>query len=138
MESFEIGNRSDVAIRFHERQFDPDPEIGIDSYLVTVFAPGLEATVRVENPDFAFPVSRFFDLLAANWHEWKPDFDWSSVEGELHFSASADKLGHVSVTVVLSGGRFGFPWSTKGTCVIEAGQLESIAQRSALFLGARP
>jgi hypothetical protein len=138
MESFEIGNRSDLAIRFHERQFDPDPEVGIDCYFVTVFAPGLEATIHVENPDFGFPVSTFFDHLASNWQEWNPEFDWSSAEGELHFSASADKLGHVNVVVDLNGGRFGFPWSTKGTCVIEAGQLHSIAQRAALFLGSRP
>ena len=132
MEIFEIGTSSDLLLRFHSREIDSDG--AIDSYLATIVSPGLEATIKVDNSPYGFPPSAFFERLASAWHDWKPEFDWRALEAELYLSASADALGHVEVTANFRGG-FNQPWRATGSCILEAGQLDSVARRAAAFFG---
>jgi len=133
MESFEIGSSTDVLLRFHSRLFDD--ERWIESYDVTLLSQGIEATVHVENPRYGHPPSAFFQQLARSWQAWKPENDWRAMEAELYLSATADKLGHITLVAELRGD-FYQPWRASGEAILEAGQLDSVAFRAGRFFSA--
>jgi hypothetical protein len=131
MDSFEIGGSDELSIRFHTREID---RRGLDGFSVTVRAPHLEATVRVDdNPDFGLPVCDFFERLAASWQRWQESGDWIAANDELHLAATADASGHVTITAQLRGD-FYQSWRTTAKVVVDAGPLESLARRARAFV----
>jgi hypothetical protein len=46
-----------------------------------------------------------------------------------------DGLGHISIQVNLRSGHMPADWTVRATVMAEAGQLEDIARRAALFFG---
>jgi hypothetical protein len=74
----------------------------------------------------------FFDFMAANWTGWAEVKEWRSLEGELVLRARSDRTGHVYLHVRL---RCGAPakWTAEMDLVLEAGQLEQLANRARQF-----
>jgi hypothetical protein len=77
-------------------------------------------------------IAEMFAEMAANWRGWAGAKSWSSLEGELHLSAAADRTGHITLTVEL---RDGAPavWTVTLQLVIEAGQLEALRRAARAF-----
>ena len=74
----------------------------------------------------------FFEGLAREWRGWAGERTWSSLEGDLSLTATADRAGHVSIRVALVGGPLQ-RWSAETVLMIEAGQLEAIAAEESAF-----
>jgi hypothetical protein len=77
-------------------------------------------------------LAKMFAEMAASWRGWRGKKSWSSLEGELHVSAEADRTGHIALTVEL---REGIPsvWNVTLLLIVEAGQLEELARRAHEF-----
>lgn len=80
--------------------------------------------------------SAFFSDLAANWKGWPSAKQLESLEGHLAVSATSDSLGHISLRVKLRDIIPGAPdWRAEGTLVVEAGQLDRLANEAKKFFG---
>jgi hypothetical protein len=81
-------------------------------------------------------LSEFFDDLTQNWRGWKGVEKWKAYEGGLGLFCSADRLGHITVTVEL---REGSPerWLVRGNVPLDAGQLEALAREMRGFFSYR-
>jgi hypothetical protein len=80
------------------------------------------------------PVELFADM-AKQWHGWKGELCWSSLEEEMALCCSRDRLGHVAIRVHLRPGHMPYDWRVEATVMTEAGQLEAIAKRAVIFFG---
>jgi hypothetical protein len=120
-----------------------DPEIGWDgaSWTVqtTLKLPGLRAEDRVwlggdedasPTPDGGLPA--FFANLAQEWHGWDGARRWSTHAEQLRLEATTDRLGHVSLHVVLQ--RSTGEWTIEGDVALDAGQLAAIAEEAGALL----
>ena len=99
-----------------------------DAFTVTIEGVNFSGNVIVPSYHSGFP-NPLFDEFAAEWRGWEGEKKWSSLEGELHLTATSDKLGHVFLSVTL-GVDFGWrnEWKLKTKLVLEAGQLELLAK----------
>jgi hypothetical protein len=104
----------------------------------TLVLPGLRAEVVVwlgEDED-ARPtpdggLSEFFVNLAQEWRGWEGVRRWSAYAEGLRLEATMDRLGHVSLHVVLQRSS---EWTIEGDVVLDAGQLAGVAEEvGALF-----
>jgi hypothetical protein len=123
-----------------------DPEIGWDgvsrTVQTTLLLPGLRAEVAVwlgvdeavrPTPDGG--LSAFFANLAQEWRGWDGHRRWSAYAEGLQLEARMDRLGHVTLHVVLQ--RSG-DWTIEGDVVLDAGQLAGVANEvDALFAAPR-
>ena len=77
-------------------------------------------------------LAEMFAEMAASWRGWSGKKTWSSLEGELHLSAEADRTGHIALTVEL---REGAPpvWAVTLLLIVEAGQLDALAGAARAF-----
>jgi hypothetical protein len=80
------------------------------------------------------PAALFVDM-ARKWSGWPGELVWKSLEGELALRCSHDRLGHISIRIELQSGHMRDAWEVTATVMAEAGQLEDIARRAALFFG---
>jgi uncharacterized protein DUF6228 len=81
--------------------------------------------------------TELFDGLARDWRGWEGVRTLVSLESQLEVSCSADRLGHVSLRVELSGDHLGSDWRAADTIYLEAGQLEDLARRARGYFGDR-
>ena len=107
-----------------------DPSQPVDAFVAVLNRPSLTASVTVticctEAHDFA----AFFDDLARNWNGWA-GAKLCDTTIALRFSATHDKLGHITLTAELRHD----DWLAHGDLIIEAGQLGSIAKEVREFL----
>ena len=105
-------------------EFSKDPE---DYFRVSFNGPGCHGACLVYVGEPGTPPDKFFRDLASNWRGWQGKKEWSSLEGELRFSATCDSTGHVSLSARLRSGPYPFDWSLSGVLLLEAGSLERIA-----------
>jgi hypothetical protein len=83
--------------------------------------------------DFGLLVD-LFQSMARDWKGWDGERTWGSIEGEFSISATADRLGHVSLSLGFTQNDASEPWSVSVQLNLEAGQLERIARHvTALF-----
>lgn len=80
------------------------------------------------------PADLFADM-ARQWSGWSGELVWESSERELVLRCSHDGLGHIAIRVELRSGCMPDDWRVEATVMAEAGQLEAIARRAALFFG---
>lgn len=73
-----------------------------------------------------------FGEMASQWRGWEGRKTWSSLEGELHLTAEADRTGHVTLVAQLKEGAPSV-WSLELVLVVEAGQLERLAREAHAF-----
>src|SRR5205814_3852848 len=81
-----------------------------------------------------YPTQLFVDM-ARQWSGWPGELVYESLEGEFTLRCSHDRFGHISIRVELRSGLMPDDWRVEATVMTEAGQLEDIAQRAALFFG---
>lgn len=108
-------------------------ERGGGYFLVRIAGPNCQATAKVYEHEPTH-LKRFFADLAANWKGWAGKKEWGSLEGELTLSATADSKGHISLAIQLRSGPYPFDWKISAMILLEAGQLDRVAQSVALFV----
>ena len=136
MSEFALHSESGVHMTFHNRHVNADG--WVMSYALTVEAPGFRADLRVDNPGFGQPPSVLFQEMAAEWSGWRGKKEWSAIEGECDFSATADSTGHISFTARLHPRPFPPYWSGEVALILEAGVLEQLAVSATAFFGRQP
>jgi hypothetical protein len=122
--TFEVVSRDDGSA-LHLRTHD-------SNYVVAALR-GLNLTAQARVGTYmSAGLAEMFAGMAANWRGWTGAKTWSSLEGELHLSAEADRTGHVTLTIEL---REGAPavWSVTLQLVIEAGRLDDLARAARAF-----
>jgi hypothetical protein len=107
----------------------------VETYDVRIGMPGMSAALVVENPGFGQPPTSFFADLAENWRGWKGSKEWRAIEGEYDLLATADSLGHVSLTAVLRPDSAMVPscWKAQISLIVEAGHLGTLQHDVATF-----
>jgi hypothetical protein len=76
-----------------------------------------------------------FAEMARQWSGWPGELVWGSLEGDLALQCSHDRRGHIAIRTALRSGPMPDDWRVEATIIAEAGQLESIARRAAVFFG---
>ena len=107
----------------------------LDSFVVRIEEPGLTASAHVENSGVIQAPESLFADMAQNWRGWRGEKTWYAMEGELILSATTDSLGHVLIEVQLRPTADPEAWSVTSFARVEAGRLESLASRAAIFFG---
>jgi hypothetical protein len=102
-------------------------------FLARLTGPNFHGTAKVYEYEPAHLVE-FFAGLAANWRGWPGKREWSSLEGELAFSATIDSTGHISLSVQFRSGSYPFNWKLSAMILMEAGQLDCIATDVSAFV----
>ncbi len=107
-----------------------------DYFEASLHGAGFQGRGRVyaEEPSH---MGAFFRDLATHWQGWKGQKQWGSLEGELQFTATSDSTGHTTLGVRLRSGPYPFDWILTAALLVDAGQLESIANKMEEFLVAR-
>ena len=93
---------------------------------------GISATVVA----FSFRtegLASFFASIARDWRGWDGERRWASFENEVELSATADRAGHVRLVVDVNRGWPPNGWHARGTLLLEAGQLDSLAREAVAF-----
>jgi hypothetical protein len=106
-----------------------------DYYRVSLSGHDVHGACRVYAYEPASHLSGFFRDLATNWQGWQGKKEWSSLEGELRFSATCDSTGHTSLSLRLRSGPYPFDWILSTVLMIEAGSLGQIASEIEKFVG---
>ncbi len=78
-------------------------------------------------------IPAFFRDLALHWRGWAGKKSWGSLDREFSLSATIDSTGHIHLDVELLGGPC-YDWRLRGSLVIEAGQLDPIADQVERFV----
>jgi Family of unknown function (DUF6228) len=134
VESLILRSESGASAAFHSRQYEIDG--WLSSYTVELTAPNFHASTSVENPGYGHPPSQLFADLAVNWAGWRGTKAWLSLEGELEIQATADSTGHITLNFKVPAYSAGpSAWSAQCAILVEAGQLEHLANESAEFFG---
>ena len=103
-------------------------------YRVRLSGPNFNGVCQVYAYEPGTGPDKFFRDLAADWRGWQGKKEWSSLEGELRFSATSDSTGHTNLSVWLRSGPYPFDWSLSGVLLLEAGNLEQIASEMESFI----
>jgi hypothetical protein len=135
MDSFLIRSvAGEGALEFFERT-PADPRLPIERFKVRLADHDLSAVGRVYAGHADTHPASLFARMAAHWRGWQGEFAWESLEGELGLHCAQDRTGHVSIRVALRSGATEGDWTVRATVMAEAGQLEDLARRAALFFG---
>lgn len=136
MDTLVLRSESGVEATFHSRRYESDG--WLQCFSIELAAPSFRASVTVENPGYGHPPSQLFGELAGNWRGWQGAKTWLSLEGELEIQATSDSTGHVTLQFKVPAYVAGpSAWSAQCSVVVEAGQLERLAQESHEFFGKR-
>jgi len=130
MSSFTIGADPAMQVVFHLRSYADDG--WLDAYTVDLVARGLHASVRVENPGFGHPPTQLLQAIVPCWSGWEGKKSWYSMDGEVEIDATSDRTGHITLLVRIPANS-AVSWSAEARVVIEAGQLEAVAQAAEAF-----
>jgi|GEM_PF-410385 len=109
----------------------------VEYFLISLKLEGLDAAVRVYTPPFygsPRELAALFDDLAKSWRGWTGEKSWGSLEDEITFCCTCDKLGHIAVSARLRNHLLYPSWEASGVLEVEAGQLDSIARAVRKFL----
>lgn len=95
-------------------------------FLVTAHLQNCSASLQAST-FMTVALADFFKDIAANWRGWSGKKEWSTLEGELSFTATSDSTGHINLCFSLSPPCTGHEWQLKGSLMLEAGSLDNIA-----------
>jgi len=98
-----------------------------ESFLVTIKSHEIRAETRASSYR-SVSLAEYFRDIAENWRGWNGRKHWATLEGELEFTATSDKTGHVRLGFSLRPPYTGFHWEVRGALELEAGQLDAIAE----------
>lgn len=102
-------------------------------YRARLAGPNFQGTGTVYEYELDY-LKAFFVGLAADWKGCSGKRAWSSLEGELSLSATIDSTGHVSVSVQMRSGPYPLDWRLSAVLLVEAGQLDRIADSISAFV----
>lgn len=132
MDEFVISYAGDELV-FFER-IPTDRSKPIEYFSLRISQPDLTAQGRVWDYCPSHP-AQLFANMARQWGGWQGELEWSSLEGELTLRCSHDGLGHVSIRADLRSGPMPDNFRVIATVMADAGQLEELAKRAAIFFG---
>ena len=119
---FELKSEQGYGISFHSQEHD---EKGwLSYYCVTLTAPTMSATIKVDNAPYGTPPTGLFEQMANEWQGWKGEKSWGSLEGEFDLKATSDSTGHITLVASLYSGSFPPCSKMVSEFEIESGQLE--------------
>ncbi|WP_445322995.1 DUF6228 family protein [Ramlibacter sp. AN1133] len=97
-------------------------------FAVAICAPGINASITVENPPYAPELSAFFEELGNASSAWAGGREWRSIEEEFGIRAACDPTGHVHLEFEIRPG-YGSAqgWRAIASIVVELGFLHGIA-----------
>jgi hypothetical protein len=110
----------------------------LSCYGVSLIASGFSASVRVENPGYGFPPSKFFSDLADKWQGWEGQIKWRSMEAELELIATSDLLGHIWICANVRPDAHPAKWRATASVMVEAGQLGQLSHDFSAFFAFTP
>ena len=119
---------------FFER-IPPDRAKPLEYYSLRILQTDLTAQSRVYGGYCSSHPTQLFADMARQWDGWKGELVWTSLESELTLRCSHDGLGHISIRAELRSGPMSDDWRVIATAFADAGQLEGIARRAAIFFG---
>ena len=94
----------------------------------------LSARVTVAHVGGGLDLDQYFAGMAVEWRGWKGSKVWESTAREIRLEAVADGKGHVLLTVTLQSGWLSSSgWQAQANIVIEAGQLDRLAEDARAF-----
>jgi hypothetical protein len=135
MESLHLSGGT-FGVCFCEPLYDRDG--WLDSFLVKIEESGLSVSARVHNSKYIQGPESLFRDIANNWRGWSGEKAWRALEGELHLCATTDPLGHITIRVQLRPATDPGLWRVTSFAHLEAGQLDSLADRAAKFFAHEP
>jgi hypothetical protein len=140
MEEFLIPSAAGSGGLLFFQRLPDDRTQSIDSFWVRVTALNVSAACSVYAACGPSHPAILLAEMARQWSGWRGELIWQSLEGELVLRCAHDRLGHVSIRVELRSGFFANPddWQVSATVMTEAGQLEELARRAAIFFGQAP
>jgi hypothetical protein len=83
-------------------------------------------------PTGAEGLARLFKEIARELRGWSGQKEWETVEGDFPLSCTHDGLGHIETIVALRP--LYERWEARGSLVLEAGTLDSVARDVRRFL----
>ena len=72
--------------------------------------------------------SPLFEEMAREWRGWENAKTWAALEDELTLTATSDRIGHVTLLVIMRNYIDAANWRLEATLHLEAGQLTGLAQ----------
>jgi hypothetical protein len=115
-----------------------DKDGWLDSFVVHIEEPGLNAMARVINSEFIQGPEVLFSDMAQNWRGWSGEKTWHALNGELILAATTDSLGHITIRVQLQPTAGPESWRVVAHAYAEAGGLDSLSARATKFFGREP
>ena len=106
---------------------------GGETFIVSYESPWLTAHIEVYDDNMHAWSALFLDL-ESNWTGWDGSKSHESTEGHLTLACTSDRVGHISMWVVLQEWS-NSPWSAEFEVSLEAGQLARLAKRAVAFWG---
>lgn len=110
----------------------------LDSFVVRIEEPGLNAAAQVENSRVIQGPEVFFQDIARNWRGWEGEKTWRALNDELCLAATCDSLGHITIRVQLQPTAGPHGWRAVSYAHAVAGQLDSLSRRATRFFGHEP
>lgn len=124
---YELKSPIDGSILAFDIRARRDQETSFDVAVKTPWFYGTAASSTYMVP----PLANLFHDMAAEWTGWIGEKSWTDLENNVEIRASADKTGHISLSITLTGHD---GYTQLRTCLqFEAGQLERFAEEVALL-----
>lgn len=135
MDEFMIPSASGEGGLLFYGRLPTDKTQPIQSFWLRITDHNLSATGQVYAGYCSSHPVPLFEEMARQWSGWPGKLSWASLEGELEIYGSHDRLGHITIRIELCSSTLSDNWIVAATVMAEAGQLEDIARRAALFFG---
>ena len=113
----------------------PDTSEELEYFSLRILSSDLTAKGRVYGGYCSSHPAHLFAEMARQWDGWPGELVWTSLEGELTLRCSHDGLGHISICLDYRSGPMPDDWRVIFTAFADAGQLEGLAKRAAIFFG---
>lgn len=128
---FELISDCGYRLLFHSQERDDDEWLAF--YSVTMSAPDMKGTIRVDNSPYGTTPAELFAEIARDWKGFKGEKSWGSLEGEFNISAKSDSTGHITIRASINTGCTPPCSKMVSDFEIEAGQLEKIDNQVSEF-----
>lgn len=131
MNQLTIGHENEACLTFDLPVRDA---IGlVKTYRVSIRAPGLSASLQVENNPAWEPPTQLFASMAEQWRGWNGELKWRALEGEYGLVATRDASGHIKLQATLTGWDGSGYWSATIPLRTEAGMLDQLHRQVSAF-----